>query len=532
MALFIKHKKCYYVYMINSIKKYLLLIIIICVSVDVYAIENNQDMFYITKPSVVHVDVSVKGDIGVPNFIFDLDTFTFSTTTKVNGFSTSTIDKKVKGNGFIVSDDGIILTNSSLLVGVTNDFYRNVTEKYLQSINKNNKDSDYYKAYEKIFDYLIENSFFDADYGVKILNSKDVKYDATVLYSNSSYKDDNGLGLLKIEANDLPSVDVSYKKLDFGQSIYTIGYLLSENIPLEIVFNEGVISSVKNNQYKTDIILSKDLIGSPVFDKNNEAIGLLDSSGNILSLSDLEQILISKNIKIKTSLYKQYFLSGLDFMQNSSCKKAIEEFKKIEKINIDSSTEKYIKDKIESCNSMILSGLSVDTFLQKVIFLFKNNISNSYLWLSLFVVFILILLMFKSFIKRFRRDEGVIKKILNEDIVDIKKGDTDKKDLILESEKKDGFEIKPFENVEKEIIKTPTSKLNFKPLEKVEVVPKQEGPHAPVTPPNAIQPEQPTIVIAPFKTLSKPIRSPSSDTVEMKKDIRTDLPPRKKEDIL
>jgi hypothetical protein len=174
--------------------------------------------------------------------------------------------------------------------------------------------------------------------------------------------------------------------------------------------------------------------------------------------------------------------------------------------------------------------------VDEVLFLFKNNISNIYLWITVGFLILLLLILDKYFINRFRRDEEKIKLIINEDSTKTEADDVRSKMESKSEIKTPITELKietSFEPIEQKAVEIPVSNVTFVPADnKVEVMPQPEVSHAPVTPPKAIQPDGPVVVITPFKTLSTPIRSASTNPVEMKRDIKTDLPAIKKDDVL
>jgi hypothetical protein len=527
--------------MISSFKKYLIPIIAIVLSINTYAAVKTEDLVSLIQPATFVITVDAAGDIGIPNFVFDLEKNTFSTTTKVNGFSTTTIKVDSQGTGFFISDNGLLATDSYFIFNKINGVYRLITEKYLQNINIDKNNPEYAQAYESIFKYLVENSIKDYELDIKIVTPTNI-YKSEIIHSDFSFETDENITLLKIDAKDTPSVYLSEQSLSVGEKVYSIGYTPLEKTVSEVVFNQGIINSIKDGQHQTDLPLYTSSVGSPVFDEEGMIVGVLSSSGFIIPSFFIKQILSSKNILTTPSPYFYIYKQGLQFLENRQCKTSIIEFDKLKKINPDFSVEKHIKPQIDKCNAIIASGQSVDTFWNEILFTIEKYPYTGYLLFSVIILFILYIILYKYFINRFRKDEGKIKLLLKEgglekddidDIVIEKKAKVTKTSTDLSPQISDEFKFKTFEPIGQGILKEPDLKAKYIPGDKVEIPKKPEPGPSVVTPPNAIQPEGPLVVITPFKTLNKPIRSLSNSPVETSKDIKTDLPPvKKKDDIL
>ena len=526
-----------YSYMINFPKKTIFLIAVFFIYSNVSAVENNQDLINLVKPGTVSIVTSIKGNIGIPNFIFDIENNTISTTTRVNGFSTTSINNSMQGTGFILSSDGIIITHSSVTIGDINNIYRSETAKYLQNIDK--KDQKYNLYYKTIFDYIKENSIKDFKQDIKIL-TKQNNYPAEIIHSDFNLENDDAVTLLKIEAENLPSIPLSNSSLNIGESLYSISYPVFENLNSDTLFSQGIVNSIKNNLYQTNILSPKGSIGSPVFDKEGNIVGVLNSNSFVLPSSYINKVLTFATVELKPSFYSNQYKEGVILLENNRCKKALEVFYKAQNVNPDFSVTEYLKPKIDQCEALIVSGKSRDNLWDEIVFMFKNNLSNIYLWTSLIFVLLLIMILYKYILNRLHKDEDRIDSILGKKVsetdIDIEpETETEivenKTNLKTNIKTNPELEIKTvFEPIKQNLVEISSSASKYTPLKKIEVKPKPESPQAPVTPPNAIQPEGPVVVITPFKTLSMPIRSLSSDSTEMKRDIKTDLPTKKKED--
>ncbi len=516
--------------------RFLLLITLLVSFTYIYAVDQNEDLVSFVKPATVQIISSTKGSVGIPDFVFDYENKTISTTTEANKFSTTTIDKSVEGTGFIISSDGIIVTNSEILVGTVHTIYRSTVEKHLRNVhNKDPKDQGYVDAYATIYKFLTENSVEDLKTDVKIVRPKTDGYDAIVLYSNSTFEsDDRDIALLKINADKLPSINLSDSPTSMGQKIYSMSYPLLEQLVSEPIFNQGIINTIKDNQYQTNIPSPEGSKGSPVIDQNGKVIGSLTSSGFVLPVSAIKEALASTSISLSPNLYNTHYQNGLALLENNHCKAALEEFNKAQDVNSDFSVEEFIKPKKDLCDSIIASGQSRDTLWDEIIFILKTNASNVYLWGSILGLFILSVLCNRYFLKRLRRDEERMGIVTNQETA------TEGVEILHKSTSSAGkskvsTELpvkKVFDPLESEFSGKIT-KVNFmfKKPEKVEVLTHLTSTPDVIKAPKTIQPDDSLVVIAQFKTLNAPITGSPKKTTELQKAITTDLPPVKKEDM-
>ncbi len=509
--------------------KFLVIICSILFSIQTFAIENNIDLVSLVKPSTVQIITSVKGSIGIPNFIFDYDKNTISSTTKINDFSSSTVSSSGEGVGFILSEDGIIVTHSEILVGTKNTLYGKTAEKYLNSINKNSGDVGYKNAYKIIFNYLKENSIENVTEQIKIVRPQTTGYDAKVLYTGTSYENDNAIALIKIEATKLPTIFLSDQQASLGEKVYLMSYPLVTSLISEPIFSEGIINTIQGTIYRSDISLSVESKGSPVVDQNGKVLGVLGLAGVIIPTISITNALTALGLKIKPGQYNTHFLAGLVYMIDNHCRLAIEEFIKAQDVNLDFPVQEYTKPKIDICNSIINSDQSRDTLWDEVVFMLKTNASSIYLWITALLLFIIFLFCNRYFLKRLRKDEQKINLILNEETTTGIKIEHDSNNLKVSTE----LPIKKTFDASESKLSEKTTKINsiFKKPEKIEVLTHLSSTPGVITEPKAIQPDDALVVIASFKTLSRPITQNRNETTELQKTIKTDLPPEKKEDM-
>jgi len=110
-----------------------------------------------------------------------------------------------------------------------------------------------------------------------------------VPYQVLKRKDD--LALIKLDSEGSfptpPFADLYRRRL--GERIFLLGRVFGKN-GLEKIVNEGIIRSLKNSLFKTNIYEEIALLGSPVFDVEGNFLGLsvINSSGQVSILSNTE----------------------------------------------------------------------------------------------------------------------------------------------------------------------------------------------------------------------------------------------------
>jgi len=145
--------------------------------------------------------------------------------------------------GKIIEGTGLIITNDGLLVTLNN-------------ILPKGYDLSFYRGGEKI-------------------TSKVLKVDAK-----------ENLALVKMEKNNLLTAALgSPEKTRLGQRVFLIGTFFSEGVPQKVV-NEGIIKSFNEDSIKTNIFEDSRLQGSPLFNIEGEAIGLItiDKNGEVSAI--------------------------------------------------------------------------------------------------------------------------------------------------------------------------------------------------------------------------------------------------------
>ena len=136
------------------------------------------------------------------------------------------------GSGFIISDDGYIITNNHVVKGAQE---------------------------------------------LKVIMTNGSEYEATVIGADA----ENDVALIKIDATDLPTVSVgSSENLEVGQQVCAIGNPLGE---LTNTLTVGYVSALDReinengtpiNMFQTDCAINSGNSGGPIFDMHGNVIGI------------------------------------------------------------------------------------------------------------------------------------------------------------------------------------------------------------------------------------------------------------------
>lgn len=443
----------------KSIKKYLILTYFILISVvapsTIFAKDiGTEDLINLTKPSIVKIVTTVKGNIEIPDFSFDYNNFKIIDAVKDSENISIPVDDTVYGTGFIISEDGVIVTNSHIILGVVDDYYRKLTDKYLQLATSKEQiaaksryktSNDAYDAvYDIVYKSVKEKAIKNYNVDIKILKPhgvvKDFEelinngYKAEVLYSNDSFYDDNkDVAILKIDAKKLPALHLlgnDENIVSVGEKVHTLGYpgsaFFGGSDFLEPTFSQGNISAIKDqngiNIYQTDTKVSEGSSGSPMIDSNGKVVGIItyisgdkaggDTFGFAIPISLVKEVLVSNNINISSGLYFDNYIKGMNFMLENRCKKAINEFNKAGDVNTDFSVEKYLKSKIDTCNGIIASGESLDSFFDEMKIFLSGHSMIILLWIIIIIIILIIILTIRYFLRRIHKDEVIIEEII------------------------------------------------------------------------------------------------------------------------
>ncbi len=401
---------------------------------------NQQDISNLTKPAVVSIYNQTVGDVTIPYFEFDWDKLdiVFPQDKKP---TVKSINDYVRGSGFIISEDGYILTNSHVVSDLA--YPRTIAYQLLETAFKKAFDSPaVLKQLEvKLKDMNVKST--DAEqFGVdlalrlgeklmskitvnvsqkiivldnsspsdKLSDALDQGYPAEITYVNNNYfSDEKDVAIIKIPATNLPTLNINADgEINNGQEIYIYGYPSSGQFNKDDIseptFTPGSVSGLKDSRAKsfkviqTDAKVSPGSSGGPLLNTNGAVIGLLtyassagtsgDAFGFAIPISIANDILKEKNITLKDSAWTEHFKSGLTYLQNNRCEKAINDFKISRGVEIDPSTQGNIDSYIKTCTEIISSGKSIDTPFDEIK-VKLNKIGGLYLLLGGLIITIL-----------------------------------------------------------------------------------------------------------------------------------------------
>jgi serine protease Do len=399
---------------------------------------SSENILSLIKPATVQIYSEVNGTIGIQNFVFNYETFEIEEFGEVIEFP---IEDAGQGTGFVVSSNGLVVTNAHITLVGENDIYTDITDYVIENATDEEVDlalqriPDSEEAYNTIFDivysHLEKNSIknFTRDITVlkPYLNAGDFEtlvdngFKAEIVYANSSYnKDGKDISIIKIDQENLPTIPLKqdFSKISTGQSMYTLGHpssaFIGGNDFIEPSFTQGFINAVKIvdnvEYYQTDSNVSSGSSGSPVTDSTGEVIGILtgvsgdttsgDTFGFVLKGSLLNDIINQEGIEITENEYRTNYINGLKYASDNQCKKAIQYFEKAKNVHPDFKTDTYVQTKIDECNQMIERGESFDSAFALLIRAAKNNIGTTLLILSGILIISLILVTKRSLTKR------------------------------------------------------------------------------------------------------------------------------------
>jgi len=393
---------------------------------------NQEELVSLTRPSVVRIAQKVQGEINLPPFSLDLDKLTINP----GGGAAKKIkvDDYLTGSGFIVSEDGYILTNSHVIskeeikqqyiADAATAAIMDASLWYLGSnndLNDSAKMDDYAK---KITDYLSKNGTFDLQNKVVVLDpsSKSEKiedliaggFPVSVISVNDNFMQDGwDMALIKIDQHNLPALPLGdAASIKRGETIGVFGFptaaeLNGKNL-LESTFSQGVVSAIKDSENKdfsiiqTDAKISDGSSGSPLLDENGEVIGMITyqtnkangSSGDNFAFAipiDVVQAGVKKfdvnntNIQLAPSQYYTQFSNGLELLHQARCKKALAAFGNVKNVNDKFSTSANIQPYEKKCQDLISAGKSINNIWDEA----RNSLYNLSGWIWVIVVAIL-----------------------------------------------------------------------------------------------------------------------------------------------
>lgn len=372
------------------------------------AVFSEQELVNAVKPAVVRIVEHVEGSASIAPFKVDLKNFTIKT---IPGEKSLTIPIKLDltGSGFVVNPDGYILTNSHVVSDYTIKASvaepvvdlilsleeRSLTKADIEKINKEKTSQEGFEFGREILEYVIGQSSFTIKKTVTVLNPTSTQteaekltsdgFPAEVIHVNENwYVDDKDIAILKIEEKNLPSLRLgSSDDIVVGSPVYVFGFPsnaeFNRNSLLESTFTKGVVSAIKNSAtndfkiFQTDAKISTGSSGGPLFNEEGHVTGLVsfmtgsdaqengDNFAFAIPIEVAKKPLSDDFVINDEGVFMPHFRAGIGFFHDKHCERAIEEFTLAKSVNAKFGVGKYVDPYIDTCNSLIASGLSIDS---------------------------------------------------------------------------------------------------------------------------------------------------------------------------
>lgn len=419
---------------------------------------NQEDISNITKPGVVSIYHHIEGNVTIPYFDIDwnkLDII-FPTTKKPINIP---VDQYIRGSGFIVSNNGYIITNAHVASDIS---YKRAVAQQLMSLRfaaalqseqeikqldailkaKGIQDVDTKQFGEDLAlnlgKKLADKITMTGSQKIVVLNPSSTGtklsdliasgFPASIVAVNDNYiEDEKDVAILKIDQTNLPVLDLSSTEtISIGNKIYVYGFpstgQFNTNDILEPTFTAGTVSGLKDSKTKvfkvieTDAKVSSGSSGGPLLNEQGEVVGILtfassattagDAFAFAIPISLAKDILEYKNILLERSKWMQDLKDGMLHLQNNRCQESIQDFKNAENINSSVFANKNIQAYIDTCAATIASGKSIDTAFAEFKIWMSNLGSLSWVLVGFgIIIFIIIIFVIFKLIKRIREDE-------------------------------------------------------------------------------------------------------------------------------
>ena len=307
------------------------------------------------------------------------------------------------GTGFLISDDGYVVTNCHIIdrdsafirskfiletfQEVTRDNINALQSSWAMTLTDQQRDL-LYNAYGLIYSQLSSMILFDLKKEIFVLHRTDnekgeittAKQQVKLILKGQAMPGKD-VAILKMDnVKDLPVLTFSRDSLTrIGTQVFVLGYpepatansFLAAQASIEPTLTSGIVSAIRKSiggwpVIQMDAMISHGSSGSPVCNDKGEVIGLatfgsfeqgttsLASGYNFaIPVSVVKQFLDSASLNPSQGDASRFFNDGLLAFYQQFYRKALDEFKKVEKLN---SSFPQLHFYIEQCNQRIVRG--------------------------------------------------------------------------------------------------------------------------------------------------------------------------------
>ncbi len=422
----------------------------------------------LVKPSVVRIAQKITGRYSLPDFEIDFNTLT----TKIKNIREpeyKQLNEFLTGSGFVVSEDGYIITNAHVVspetikATILNQALTEKLEEELKNLSEAEK-QNLFKDPEKTEEFannfltlLLSQSQFEFKSTLAVLSPTSEKAQIENLFANGfpaklidlnenflfSNKD---VALIKIENNNLPTVTLAENfEPNIGSPVFIFGFPASAEFnnqsPVESTLTQGIISALKYSSgkdfklFQTDAKISQGSSGGPMFNQKGEVVGIITYQSNpvLKALGDnfafaipiklAETLLANNKVALKLNTFKQKTEIAITNFEQRRCQIANQEFKEVlDKANPEFLPAQYFKNYSQSCQEIIASGNSIDSNLANI----KENLRHftTFEWFVIIgraiLTLIVLLILFAIYLKLIKDEKEI--KILESEINNIMPG--------------------------------------------------------------------------------------------------------------
>lgn len=262
-----------------------------------------EQIFSDSKDAVVRIGMEIKGNVAIPGFTIDPDSFelvpdgTFTDAPITTGFT---------GTGFVVNSDGYIVTNAHVVdsksetteYAIWEEFAVQLAEELDDALPKSIGQTEFEEINRQMLQFISDKGAIkDVESKIAVFNSEQKSgnsfsdyvnrgFPAEVVKAGQPYPEPGqDLTILKINKTGLTPLRLSSaKEPEPGTKILALGYPgaadLSEESFTQPSLTNGIVSSIKTattgpyNMIQIDAPIHSGNSGGPVFNAKGDVIGV------------------------------------------------------------------------------------------------------------------------------------------------------------------------------------------------------------------------------------------------------------------